>query len=274
MNVSRSGYYKWISNKDKLNQHEINRINIGELIIKWHKKKPSYGYHRLAAKIKDETGWLISDNLVHKVCKKLKIHSKAKHYCSKRTKDGDEHKIYPNIINKNWSVQRPFEKVVSDGTMITFKGQRYDWNFYVDVFDGSIIGSCVTPYYSGMSLNNHVLALKEMLCEKEKRGYKAQETIFHSDQGAIYTSTSFNDVHKDYNIIRSMSRAGTPTDNPIIESKNGWLKAEIVVDFNENDFKCVEDFIEHIIYDNNYLRPSYKLKYKTPIQYRTELGFT
>jgi transposase InsO family protein len=158
--------------------------------------------------------------------------------------------------------------------MITFKGQRYDWNFYVDVFDGAIVGSCVTPYYSGMNLNNHVLALKEMLIEKEKRGYKAQETIFHSDQGAIYTSASFNDVHKDYNIIRSMSRAGTPTDNPIIESKNGWLKAEIVVDFNENDFECVEEFIKHIIYDNNYLRPSYKLKYKTPIQYRTELGFT
>ncbi len=29
-----------------------------------------------------------------------------------------------------------------------------------------------------------------------------------------------------YNIIRSMSRIGTPTDNPIIESKNGWLKTE------------------------------------------------
>jgi hypothetical protein len=273
MNVSRSGYYKWVNNKDKLNQHEKNRIDLGKFIVKWHNKKPSYGYHRLAAKIREETGWLISDNLVHKVCKKLNIYSKAKHYCSKRTKDGNEHRIYPNIINRNWSVQKPFEKVVSDCTMITFKGQRYDWNFYVDVFDGAIVGSCVTPYYSGMNLNNHVLALKEMLIEKEKRGYKAQETIFHSDQGAIYTSASFNDVHKDYNIIRSMSRAGTPTDNPIIESKNGWLKAEIVVDFNENDFECVEEFIKHIIYDNNYLRPSYKLKYKTPIQYRTELGF-
>ncbi len=48
-----------------------------------------------------------------------------------------------------------------------------------------------------------------MLQNKIKRGYKSQETIFHSDQGAIYSSKAFNNVHKNYNIIRSMSRIGT-----------------------------------------------------------------
>lgn len=46
-----------------------------------------------------------------------------------------------------------------------------------------------------------------------------------------------------YNIIRSMSRIGTPTDNPIIESKNGWLKKEMYIDFNQNDYETVEDYI-------------------------------
>ena len=31
--------------------------------------------------------------------------------------------------------------------------------------------------------------------------------------------------------------------------------------------------IKEIVYDNNYLRPSYALNYKTPIEYRTQLGF-
>ena len=141
------------------------------------------------------------------------------------------------------------------------------------MFDNSIVGSNVVPYYHGMSIDNHVEALKDMLKNKRKRGYKTLDTIFHSDQGAIYTSASFNDVYNNDNIIRSMSRAGTPTDNPIIESKNGWLKAEIKVDFNQDDFQNIQEFIEHIIYDHNNLRPSYALKYKTPIQYRTELGF-
>ena len=70
-----------------------------------------------------------------------------------------------------------------------------------------------------------------------------------------------------------MSRIGTPTDNSIIESKNGWLKKEMYIDFNQEDYDTVEDYINDIIYDHNYLRPSYALNYKTPIEYRTQLGF-
>ena len=71
MNVSRSGYYKWLKNKELLNRYEINRKDLGKLIIDIHKRKPSYGYHRIRKIILDETGWVVSDNLVHKVCKIL-----------------------------------------------------------------------------------------------------------------------------------------------------------------------------------------------------------
>ena len=77
MNISRSGYYKWLKAKDILNQYEINRKDLGELITKIHNKKKSYGYRRINAIIRRETGWIVSDNLVHKVCKKLKIRSNA-----------------------------------------------------------------------------------------------------------------------------------------------------------------------------------------------------
>ena len=70
-----------------------------------------------------------------------------------------------------------------------------------------------------------------------------------------------------------MSRSGTPTDNPVIESKNGWLKKEMCIDFDINDYSTVEKFIEDVVKDNNEYRPSYALNYKTPIEYRTLLGF-
>lgn len=54
---------------------------------------------------------------------------------------------------------------------------------------------------------------------------------------------------------------------------NGWLKKEMYIDFNQDDYDNVEDYINAIIEDNNNFRPAYALKYKTPIQYRTELGF-
>jgi len=97
--------------------------------------------------------------------------------------------------------------------------------------------------------------------------------IVHSDQGVIYTSIAYNHAFKDYNISRSMSRRATPTDNPIIESLNGWMKEEMLIDWNlskaENVHKTVEQFIHYF----NHERLAYALNYKSPIQYRTELGF-
>lgn len=143
MNVSKSSYYNWLKNKNKLNIYQINRVYLKELIIDIHNKKPSYGYRRINAIIKNTIGWIVSDNLVHKCCKDLQIKSKAKHY-GKYKKPGQEHKIYPNHIKKDWSTTRPFEKVVSDSTTIYFKNERYEWNYYLDTFNNEIIGSILS----------------------------------------------------------------------------------------------------------------------------------
>ena len=271
MNISRSGYYKWLKNKDKLNNYEIIRRDLGELIIDIHKRKPSYGYHRINAIIRYETGLVVSDNLVHKACKLFGIKSKARHY--KYKKPGEESIKFNNIINGNWKTSRPFEKIVSDTTKIWFKKKPYDWTFYLDVFNNEIIGYDVRESMYGKGMLKNKYTLESMLENKIKRGYKNLDTIFHTDQGMIYSSMSFNNIIKSYNITRSMSRAGTPTDNPVIESKNGWLKKEMYIDFDINNYNTVYDFIDDIVYDNNYLRPSYALNYKTPIEYRTQLGF-
>ena len=121
-----------VKNKDVLNNYELNRKDFGELIIDIHKRKPSYGYHRINAIIRRDTGWIVSDNLVHKVCKILKIKSKAKHYKYKPA--GEESIKYANIVNGNWNPSRPFKIIVSDTTTIEFKEKPYDWTFYLDIF--------------------------------------------------------------------------------------------------------------------------------------------
>ncbi len=47
MNISRRGYYKLLNNRDNLNQYEIDRLTLKDLINDIHKRKPSYGYHRI-----------------------------------------------------------------------------------------------------------------------------------------------------------------------------------------------------------------------------------
>ena len=271
MNISRSGYYKWLKNKDILNIYEINRKDLGKLIKDIHERKPSYGYHRINSIIRREIGWIVSDNLVHKVCKILCIKSKARHY--KYKKPGEESIKFNNLIYGDWNATRPFEKVVSDTTRIWFKRKAYDWTFYLDVFNNEIVGSDVRESLNGNGVINHKEAVNDMLNNKIKRGYENLETIVHTDQGAVYSSVSFNNIFDSYNVTRSMSRAGTPTDNPVIESKNGWIKKEMYIDFDINNYNTVQEFIDDIVWDNNNYRPSFALNYKTPIEYKTQSGF-
>ena len=95
----------------------------------------------------------------------------------------------------------------------------------------------------------------------------------HTDQGSVYSSTSYNNLLNDFNIQRSMSRAGTPTDNPVNESLNGWIKEELFIDFDIKHSNDVPKLIEEYVYYYNSERPSYALNYKTPIQFKIESGF-
>ena len=70
-----------------------------------------------------------------------------------------------------------------------------------------------------------------------------------------------------------MSRVGTPTDNPIIEALNGWIKEELFLDFDLAHAKDVPALLDMYVDFFNNRRPAAALGYKSPVQYRTELGF-
>ena len=70
-----------------------------------------------------------------------------------------------------------------------------------------------------------------------------------------------------------MSRIATPTDNPVLESINGWIKTELRIDFDMKNAKDIHKLIRQYVKYYNQTRLAYSLQYKNPIQYRTELGF-
>ena len=96
---------------------------------------------------------------------------------------------------------------------------------------------------------------------------------FNNDQGAVYSSRAFCQAHHDYNILRSMSRGGTPTDNPIIEALNGWIKEELYLDFDLAHSHDVPALLDaYVDFFNNH-RPAAALGYRSPVQFKTERGF-
>ena len=70
-----------------------------------------------------------------------------------------------------------------------------------------------------------------------------------------------------------MPRGGTPTDNPIIEALNGWIKEELYFDYGLADAENLPDLLNQYVYFYNNLRSPAVVGYKSPVQYKTELGF-
>ena len=95
--------------------------------------------------------------------------------------------------------------------------------------------------------------------------------VLHTDQGSVYASADYNEIIKDTVIERSMSRAGKPTDNPVNESINGWMKEELFMDFKVDECRSRPEFEEtlkrYVDFYNQH-RPCYAIGYDTPVNYR------
>ena len=269
MSVSRSGYYKWKHRQKHPTQNMISRQSDIELIKEIYKKHPSHGYRWINAYARLHYGIIWSDNHVHLCCKYEGIRSKGKHYQWK--KPDEENEKFNNLVWNGWKyLSRPFEVIVSDMTAFWVKNTYYELTLYFDAWNKEIIGyglvsrkGDIRSYYDGL---NQVL-------ERIKKEQTDDLIILHTDQGLVYSSKAYNKLLENYNISRSMSRAGTPTDNPVNESLNGWIKEELIVDFDLQKCKDVPKLIEQYIFYYNNERPSYALNYKTPIQYKIESGF-
>ena len=116
----------------------------------------------------------------------------------------------------------------------------------------------------------YISGLEDLL--ELKKAYPEYTTILHSDQGAVYTSKAFNEMLPAYNIIRSMSRAGTPTDNGAMEAINGWMKSEIFTDFHITGNGDIQEEVDEYIKFFNEERPAYSLNYLTPKQFKEQYG--
>lgn len=262
MGVSRAGYYKW-KNRGKL-AYEDKKKQVVQLVEKVHREHPSHGYRWVCAYIRINYKVTFSENYVYKAFRYLGIKSETKHKVRsspRKTKDK-----YPNLIFTTWdTVDRPRQVIVSDMTAFHVWIFYIEMTFYFDVFTKQILSWKMAERRG--SRDQYIDGLEDVV--KQLQG-KSEPTIIHTDQGTVYASIAYNELIKDTNIQRSMSRSGKPTDNPVNESLNGWIKEELYIDFRINECRSREEFYQTIksyVDYYNKRRPSYALGYDTPDNY-------
>lgn len=262
MHINRSGFYKWKKRLEHPSLRLKTFVSNIQLFKEYHAKYPSHGYRWLNAKIRLEEGVIMSDQYAHKCCKTAGIVSVSKHYRYK--KPGDPFKVYPNLLMTGLNIDGPLQCIVSDMTAFYLKGIYYELTLYMDLWNNEIVAHALSrsrgdrmTYLSGL---NDLIKLK-----KENPNL---EMVLHTDQGSVYSSKKFNELLPLFNIVHSMSRAGTPTDNAAMEAINGWIKAEIFADFHLTSAENIEDDVAKYVKFFNEERPAYSLNYMTPKQYK------
>ena len=263
MDVSRSGYYKWLRRAPS--DRDINREAMVEVVEEVHSEYPSHGYRWVAAYIRNTLRTKVSDNFVYKCFRYLGIKSETKHqphYKPRKVKDR-----YPNLIFSTWeTVDRPRQVVVSDMTAFKFWYFYFEITFYFDVFTKEILSWQLAERRGARE--QYIDGLKDVISLLKGR---TEPTVLHTDQGSVYASMAYNELIKDTLIVRSMSRAGKPTDNPVNEALNGWIKEELVIDFQIETLRSredVRDCIDKYVTFYNENRPCFAIGYDTPANYR------
>ena len=255
-NVSRSGYYGYVSRIDIPAKDMYLAEKIRECQDKCGK---TYGYRRVHM-------WLERNGIYHNPKTILRVMQKYNLLSVVRRKKyrnyGEYLHRYPNLLNRDFKTERPNQKWVTDISYIkTGQGTLY-LSVIRDLFDNSIVA-----YKTGTEQNiNLVLST---IREAKKREKVTAELQLHSDQGFQYTSHAYYPLTQSYGIIPSMSRRGNPYDNAMAENFFSILKTECIHRIKLQTYEDARLLIDEYIHFYNNERIQLKTKL-TPLEKRSQ----
>lgn len=177
---------------------------------------------------------------------------------------GNVGKIAPNILDRDFKSQVPYQKWATDITVFGVKDKKLYLSPILDLFNGEIISYQLSESPNFKQVND--------MLKKAFRKVKVLEGLtLHSDQGWQYQMKEYQKMLADKGIIQSMSRRGNCIDNAVIESFFGTIKSEL---FYLKKYSSIDelktDIQDYIKYYNNE-RIKLTLNGMSPVQYRAHI---
>jgi putative transposase len=172
-----------------------------------------------------------------------------------------EHRIFPNLLKRQFDQPIPYKVFSTDITYIPFNNEFVFLSVVKDIASGEAVAWNASRGLEMTLVADTVKQIPRKLC---------RNAMIHSDQGFHYTHPGYIKIIKDLNMIQSMSAKGGAIDNAPIESFFGHLKDEL-------DYKSCQTFHELHSKISEYMR-YYNCERKqwtrnkmTPVEYRNHL---
>jgi transposase InsO family protein len=161
-----------------------------------------------------------------------------------------------DLVEGKFNNRKEHEVIVTDTTYIDISGQWHYLCSMLDLSRRSIVGSHVSKKRDSSLAINSMYDIGFDLGKIE---------ILHSDRGSEFNSKAMSELLKCFDIKRSLSRKGTPTDNAVIESFFKTVKIEFV---KRHKFTSIESFTKawnQYVHWYNYKRRHSSLGYRPPL---------
>ena len=263
LGASPGGYHQHFTRKAQ--GSERNRLSDDALLV--HIKaihaesKGSYGWPRVWKELVAR-GIRVGKDRVRKLMQQHGIKARAKRRFKATTNSRHNLPVAPNLLERRFNVATPDRVWAGDITYIaTDEGWLY-LAVVIDLFSRQVVGWSLGERMTRQLVMDALRMAWFRRCPDQRSGL-----IFHSDRGAQYCSTDFQDLLKGYGMRSSMSRKGDCWDNACSETLFGSLKVERLHGMRLETRRATKDEVIDWLLWYNSRRLHSTLGYLSPMQY-------
>jgi putative transposase len=262
--VSKSGYYQWLARSNQPPKDYDDYLAVKEI---FDRGKGKWGWRQVQMNLQT----LKQITMNHKKIKRIKnqygliTKIRRKNPYKAIMKATQEHRTFPNILNRQFEQLVPFKVFCTDITYVFFNNRVAYLSVVKDIASGEIVAWNLKMH---ITMELVIETVKQMQSNQNIPSLK--DVLIHSDQGFHYTNPEYIGMIGALDMIQSMSRKGNCIDNSPMESFFGHFKDEV-------DYKQCKTFEELWVMVKGYIeyynteRQQWELKKMTPVVYRNHL---
>lgn len=223
LDISESGYYAWKERPASEHEREDARI-AAEIQQIFQEHRQVYGSPRIHA-VLAARGIHCGRKRVVRLMQALGLSALPKKTSKPQSTRSDPGaRFAPNLLNRDFTTDKPNTKWVTDCTMIS---TQEGWLYLAVVLD--LYARRVVGWAMGAREDEELvtLALRMALARRNPQS-SCFPLLHHSDRGSEYTSLGYQRCLKQEGILISMSRTAECYDNAAMESFFATLKKECI----------------------------------------------
>jgi putative transposase len=257
LQVSRSGYYEWLSREPSTRDREDERLKI-EIRAAHQRSRETCGPRRLQPELA-AAGIQAGRDRIARLRRSMGLYCRQRRRFKVTTDSRHTMPVAPNLLNQQFQPTAPGQVWVTD---LTYVATGEGWLYLAgvkDVFTCEIVGYAMSdrmkPELPGRALFRAV-----------QQHRPSVGTIHHSDRGSQYCAEEYQTILEQFGFCISMSRKGNCYDNAPMESFWGSLKTELIHHHNfatrAEAESAIREYIE--VFYNRQRRHS-RLGYLSPV---------